>query len=630
MKTINIHIDRTKKEYIEPNLFSHNMEHTRSSMFYGLSAQLLRNRKFAGKPACCSGEAAEWYRIGSREAFLTLNRYDAYVRHYESRGNLEKISNELNSQVVQNPTPGVEAGVGQERIPLKKGQGYEVRAVIKGRGESAVTCCIRLVNQRHNLTYVTKFFELPNNTWHKIAFSFVAPSTDPEACFEIVLTQCGEISIGVVSLLPDNHCMELRADVIEHLREIGPAILRWPGGNFAGEYRWKDGLMESDMRGALRSFREIETQPHTHGFDFHEMGIDEFIKLCRMVGAEPYITINLAWDDPKACAEFVEYCNGSTDTKWGALRAERGYPEPYAVKYWSLGNEFGLGHMEGPNTPQAYTDYAICAARKMREVDPDLIFFSSGAYNPAYNEKLWIEESLPRIAEENISFISYHEYVRLFDGGVDFVTQEGLAKSYESALHAVDASLQNLQTLRSMMNKGSEAVRKVHISFDEWNMFFAWYHEPCVIEGIYTGLMLEMFCKHYKELDMPVVMYFQPINEGAIIVKPYESYLSANGQVFALMKEHKAGYLLDADCGDTRIHCLASEKDGEITATFINTAYKDTVAISPALEGKTIMDAHLLIGESLYHGSRFLEKRVEYSGGEIQIPAHSLLQIKAK
>ena len=76
--------------------------------------------------------------------------------------------------------------------------------------------------------------------------------------------------------------------------------------------------------------------------------------LCREIGAEPFLTINAAWDSPEVCAAWVEYCNGPAESKYGRLRAQRGHQEPYNVKWWSLGNEMGYGHMEGANTPDGY------------------------------------------------------------------------------------------------------------------------------------------------------------------------------------------------------------------------------------------------------------------------------------
>ena len=90
-------------------------------------------------------------------------------------------------------------------------------------------------------------------------------------------------------------------------------------------------MLPSDQRAPLQAYTEIETQPHSDGFDYHEINTDDFIALCREVGAAPLLTINLAWNSPEESAQWVEYCNGSADTEYGKIRAERGYPEPYKI-----------------------------------------------------------------------------------------------------------------------------------------------------------------------------------------------------------------------------------------------------------------------------------------------------------
>ncbi len=625
MKKVSIQVTGKKQGLIHPNLFAHNLEHTRSCIAGGLSAQMLRNRKFAGKSACASGEAAEWYRIGANDVFLTLNRFDPYVRHY--RTDPQERRNELNTQTIQNPVAGQEAGVGQERIYLQKGLSYEVRSVLKGRGDSDIACCVRLISGCGRRVYWQGKISLPQNEWHTSRFTFTAPMEDTQARFEVVFTDRGEVNIGVVSLMPANNFRGLRPDVIGQLREIGATVLRWPGGNFAGEYRWKDGLLDVDMRGAQRSFREIETHPHTHGFDFHEMNIDDFVAVCREVGAEPYVTINLAWDSPEECAEFVEYCNGAANSEWGSVRAERGYPDPYNIVFWSLGNEFGLGHMEGPNTPEAYTEKAHACARAMHEKDPRLVLFASGSYNPEFDYTPWLEKSLPGLSDE-IEYISYHNYVpRLFEGGIDFVTEDGLRKSYDTITNAPAKCLESLWALRDALSQGGERERAVKISYDEWNLYFAWYHDPGTMEGLYTGLMLEMFCKNYQALNMPMVMYFQPINEGAILVSPYASELTANGQIFSLMKDHAGQQLVESSSSCEQVHCLASlnEKTGEVVVTLINKSYDEECDLT--LEGENhIYGVQTYTAEALTHGSRFTVRKSNKGSKSFQLPARTIVQ----
>ena len=122
------------------------------------------------------------------------------------------------------------------------------------------------------------------------------------------------------------------------------------------------------MRAPFESHLGMETQPHSLGYDFNEINTDDFLALCKEIGAEPFITINPTWNTEEECAQWVEYCNGDADTEYGRIRIERGYKEPYNVKYWSLGNEFGYGHMEGDNTAAGYGKNGKRYGIKMLEV----------------------------------------------------------------------------------------------------------------------------------------------------------------------------------------------------------------------------------------------------------------------
>lgn len=627
-KCVSVKIGCVEETIIQPNLFAHNLEHTRSCMYRGLSAQMIRNRKFAGKPACRTGVADQWYRIGNKEVYMTLDRMDAYVRHVKDS---DVRRNECNSQTIQNPFEGMEAGIGQEGIYLEKGTRYKISAVVKCRGENRFQCYFRVISGDRKTVYAYYGIQPEHEKWKKINFSFQAEESDANARLELVFSSKGEVKAGVVSMLPENNFRGMRWDVVNLLKEMGVTALRWPGGNFAGEYRWKDGLLDVDERGALLSHRAIETHPHTGGFDFHEMGIDDFIALCREIKAQPYITVNLAWDSPKESGEFVEYCNGKKETVWGRKRCERGYEEPYHVKFWSLGNEFGLGHMEGPNTPNAYSEKALLCAKKMKEADDTIILFASGAYSPEHDSDLWVRESLPRLSP-TIDYISYHYYLpRLFESGMDFVTESGLKECWKTILDAPQQCAEDLKRLREKMDSGTAEMKNVKIAFDEWNLYFTWYHDPCVLEGLYTALMLEMFCRKQDAYKMTMAMYFQPVNEGAINVFPGHAELTANGQVFKLMKQHQGNRLLNSETGDSSLHCLVSENEEKTIITLINIDYDYDMEVN--FEGIIIPvtgKVNSLKGIEILHGHKFREEIIPACSEMLVVPKHSIVQIEVE
>ena len=131
-----------------------------------------------------------------------------------------------------------------------------------------------------------------------------------------------------VSLLPGDAVGGVRADVEARVAALRPAFLRWPGGNVAQDYHWAWGVGPRDRRPVWVNLSwKNEPEPG-------DIGTDEFIAFCRRVGAEPSITVNVEGRGATAeeAAAWVEYCNGPATSKYGAMRAANGHPEPYGVQ----------------------------------------------------------------------------------------------------------------------------------------------------------------------------------------------------------------------------------------------------------------------------------------------------------
>ncbi|MBR5174570.1 MAG: hypothetical protein IKW89_01420 [Bacteroidales bacterium] len=607
-------IDLKNTNYLSPYVFGHNLEHTRAAVNGGLSAQMLRNRKFAGKPSKNEGVAADWKGIGEKVLYITNRR--GYTTHIGNPG--MSRGNELNCQSVQNLVEGQVAGIYQEDLFLKKGEVYQMRIVTKV--SAPVSLKVELTDRDGEKVYATKVLSLePADDWVVSEFEMVPALSDKTACVRYTFNKMAEVIFGALSMMPKDNFHGMRNDVVASFKSIGPRIIRWPGGNFAGEYRWKDGLLPVDQRGPLQAATEIETQPYTYGFDFHEIDTDDFIALCREVGAEPMITINIAWSSPEESAQWVEYCNGGEDTEYGRIRAERGHKEPYNVRFWSLGNEMGYGHMEGPNGPEGYAEIAGKHADAMLRETPDLELCSSGPYP----NDTWAKHSAAPLADK-VRFISLHHYA---GGSKHFTTPEDIKKSYEE----ITASFQGNINLAKRMRESLNATGKdLHISFDEWNQWYSWYRPSCVSEGIYTARTMHFYINESRALDIPIVCYFQPIGEGAILITSEGSRLTANGQMFAMMKAHQDGKVCEIS-DDEDYSTAATIKDGVLTITLINSNYDSEREFCFALKGK-VLDATLYSSKDVTPHSFFEETPLEVKAGRKDIktvlPPHSAALIR--
>ncbi len=629
-------IDVSRSEgKISPFLFGHNLEHTRSCMWQGLSAELVQNRKFAGLPQR-NGAAQHWYPIGPRQSWHLLEQADdpygtageAYTIHFDRTIRLNKMARQR--QKVQSLQDGVPCGIGQREIFLVSGKRYQAHLALLSDRELSVR--VRLLPQSLDREYFQITFQIQPGQWKEFPFTFTAPRTDGKARIEMTFERTGTLYFGAVSLLPGDHFHAMRRDVIELLKEISVPILRWPGGNFAGDYRWKDGLLPVDRRAPLRNYVP-HTLPHTDGYDTHEVGIDEFIALCRELKAEPYLTTNMGLEGPEEAAAWVEYCNGSLDTTWGRLRAERGHPRPYNVKYWSLGNEMGYGHMPGPNTPIEYCKKAVVCARAMKKADPTIVLTFSGAW---WQEK-WYSDALPRI-EAWVDHVAYHTYTPLmasYDG-------EKGKEEFRRIARASDGVLEDLKKVRARLDAHTSDGDCIRLAFDEWNVWYAWYRVPGVVEGIHTASMLNMLCRKAQELGIAISAYFEPVNEGAILVDSRSCRLTPAGQVFSLYRAHQTNQLIQLELpwANLDVDFLASvdHKRKEVVITLVNRSLKkskETGFTLKNIQEIVSIECLLLCSTDFLPGSQFTQQqtqigRINKHSFTLSVPQHSVARILAR
>jgi alpha-N-arabinofuranosidase len=438
-RTIRIDRDKAGAE-ISPFLFGHNLEHTRKAMWKGLSAQLLANRKFAGavsvrspdnktelvkNPVGPDGVANGWFGFGQPH---TTFAHDSHVGY---------AGNE--SQKISVTQPEKSGGIGQRDIPLKGGVPHTLRLYLKS--ETAIRGQIRFSDPSGKKTYASQAFNVDGGGWQDWQHTFVPTNTDEHGTLEISFQGPCTVWVGVASLLPDDNFLGLRRDVVDLLKEMSVPMLRWPGGNFTLDYRWQDGLLPVDQRPTIRGSMS-EVLPFTNSCDFHEIGIDEFIALCRHLNAEPFLTANLRPQDigtAEDAAAWVEYCNGSVETKWGSVRGKRGHPEPYRVKYWSIGNEIWGAHMLQTHCDaQTYARQVCEYAPAMRKADSSIILTAVGIPAPVWDAIVVSE------AGQHFDLLSGHEYVK--PEGHDSASYTRLSDA--ASIHF----LEQLKTCRKLVN----------------------------------------------------------------------------------------------------------------------------------------------------------------------------------
>lgn len=593
-----IEVDLSKKKsLINPFLFGHNLEHTRNSIWKGLSAELISNRKFAGLPSN-KGVAKEWKSFESSNCLFRLEpsgwgklETEPYTEHYSNKGYDRRVA-ERQFQEIQNFSLE-KCGIFQKGIVLEKNKDFQFFLAVKS--DKPLEVFVKLGKSKELLKKKIGI----NSNWSEINFNFNSNNFD-EVNLEIFFKGKGKLCVGAVSLLPKDSFYGMRRDVVELLKEIKVSILRWPGGNFVGSYIWKDGLLDVHKRAPVKMHYH-RILPYTDNYDFHEIGIDEFILLCKEIGAEPFITINVGLENPNSAAELVEYCNGSFQSKWGKIRSKKGNKKPYQVRYWSIGNEMGYGHMNGPNSPKDYTQTAVNFAKEMKKMDNSIFIVASG--------KWWEEKWFGKLSFGKKGLIdcrAYHRYsppLKYFEG------RKGQKDFLRLSVGRPKEILKELLDARKILDKFGKGE---YISFDEWNIWHTWYQNIGPIGGVFSASILNMLIKNSERLKIFISAYFELVNEGAIKVDETSSNLTFAGEVFSLFGNHAGNFFVEVgDVNDFVEPIISfSEKENKVFITIVNKHPNKNFPLEFSLskEIKKILNTGL-VSDNFLPGTIFNKKR---------------------
>ncbi|MBI3515302.1 MAG: alpha-N-arabinofuranosidase [Proteobacteria bacterium] len=273
-----------------------------------------------------------------------------------------------------------------------------------------------------------------------------------------------------------------RRDVLALVRELGPTIMRYPGGNFVSGYNWDDGVGPVAQRPRRLDLAWMSTE--TNAF-----GTNEFIDWCRATDVEPMLAVNLGTRDGDAARSMLEYCNHPAGTALSDLRRTHGWAAPHAVKFWCLGNEMdGPWQMEA-KTATEYGRIAVEAAKMMKWIDPTIELAacgSSGRNMPTFGA--W-EDTVLEHTFDYVEYISLHTYLNNYAG--DTAAFLGCADLMDSFIDEVVAIADAVAARR-------RSDKRIMLSFDEWNVWYrtrrvradrvkpGWPVAPPILEEIYT------------------------------------------------------------------------------------------------------------------------------------------------
>lgn len=472
---VHVHTDRPIGR-LDPKVYGHFIEHLGRCIYGGLWAEMLSNRKFSGRDLHEFGVVAPWRSVGRAPG--TFFNHD----------NTTFYTGRQSQRIIARVDDGQPHGVSQEPLALRRAGRYRLRLVVRQVGLHGPLHLA--LEDREGRAYVEQECCCDEGDWQVHQAELECPADDPLGRLAITFRGRGTVWLGAASLMPADAVHGWRADVVEAVRKLKPPVLRWPGGNFVSAYHWQRGIGPRDQRSTC-------LDPVWGALEPNDVGIDEFMDLCRELGAEPYLAVNVGDGTAQEAAAWVEYCNGPAESVYGALRAANGHPEPYGVGYWGIGNETYGNWQYGHIDAETYALRAVEFAAAMRAVEPGLKLVGVGAHD--YEAPEW-NDAVLAMAGDRIDYLSLHHYT---PGEVPRDRQP----THEDLYPIIVAGPERVEEL---LREAAETIARhgltgrVHVALDEWNAWvFADYEcrieEPFLLrDGLYAAGMYHVLYRNCR------------------------------------------------------------------------------------------------------------------------------------
>jgi alpha-N-arabinofuranosidase len=350
---------------ISKYLYGQFIEHIGGTMYGSLWAEMLDDRKFyfpitAKKPETSarpqggpfSMKVREWHPVGPEDA-VVMDKEHPFVGDQSPHIKLDSA------------TPH---GIQQAGLALIKDKKYTGRIYLRGTPGSRIKVSLIWGAGKNGRQTIT--IPALTNEYKKFPLAFTAKADAADATIEITGTGAGSFHIGTLSLMPADNIDGFRPDTTSLLRQIKMGFWRY-GGNYTSGLIWYHIVGDIDRR-------PPDLDNAWGAMQTNDLGLDEFMTLCKLIDVEPYISVNAGFGDSHSAAEEVEYMNGSVNTYMGAKRAKNGHPAPYHVKFWNIGNEpwgsWQLGRTDTKYFMMKHNEFA----KAMRQADPSITLIASG------------------------------------------------------------------------------------------------------------------------------------------------------------------------------------------------------------------------------------------------------------
>jgi alpha-N-arabinofuranosidase len=401
------------------------------------------------------------------------------------------------------------------------------------------------------------------------------------------------IWVGEGSRIPNTG--GVRDDVVAALGRLKPPIVRWPGGCFADDYHWQDGVGPAEGRPRRLNIHWGET------VEANAFGTHEFIRFCRAIDAEPYLCGNVGSGTPRELRDWVEYCNFPGGTTLSDRRAANGAPEPFGVRHWGVGNEsWGCG---GHFTPEAYaTEYRRFSTFLRDLGGTELSLIACGANG---NDLDWTRRFFTQLRDwrrGRLHGYGTHYYCRTAGTATEYTDDQWYQLLQQAGL------MEPLIVQQRGLMDAFDPERKVGLIIDEWgtwhpatpgrNPRFLW-QQNTLRDALVAALTLDIFNRHADKVAMANIAQTINVLQALLLTDGDRLLATPTYHVYDLYRPHQGARsvraLFDApevtfrhDGAERRLFGLAgsaSTRDDTLTLTVVNPRIGEPVEAAIHLRG---------------------------------------------
>lgn len=461
--------------------------------------------------------------------------------------------------------------------------------------------------------------------------------------------------VGEDSPIPNER--GIRLDIVEALRAVNIPNLRWPGGCFADEYHWRDGIGPRDQRPRMANTHWGDVIENNH------FGTHEFMDLCDMLGAEPYVNGNLGSGTVQEMSEWVEYLTRDDDSPMARLRRENGRDEPWKVPFWGLGNEaWGCG---GNMSPEHYAQEARRYATFCRNHGGNqLTRIAAGANEGDLRWTRALMEAVNCLGctkDDNPVYqaISFHYYTHS-GTGINTEDAAGFTDDQYYRTMAYAGGIERILASHVALMDAYDPRGRVDLVCDEWGTWWNveegtnpgfLFQQNTVRDALVAGLHFDIFHRHARRLTMANIAQTVNVLQAMILTDGESLVLTPTYHVFEMNKGHQDALQLGTHILETPSETLADEdlpllslsasvKDRTALISLTHLSAHDELDVSIDLRGRaaSVGRARVLTADS---ASAFndpsapdrvapvsLETRIDDGVLSVRLPAHSFATVE--